>query len=908
MDSISIFPDPARQVSLAISLSPVGTLNVNPGFGEDALPSDVAWRIQKAFGQKQGLFQLGSREAQTPLPPAFAYWRDFSRHFMQVVSALPALPAKGEMLQLPLTEEDVTHWLAAAPPMEGLDFLTAQTLHALWDELGATLQRHLRQFPGSAAKFFQRLHPLWHQIGRVTLQLSETPEDPTRPFAFLATYSVVTKGTVRTSARHLPLAHAWKDYAGDQHREKLASLLSPLKDAATESFFLKHLIDSGELYQPLNWTPGEAYLFLQAVPVLERNGIVVRVPNWWKARARPQVKITVGEHADAGLNARSLLDFSVKLMLGDQTLTPEEWEAVQAEGAGLVLIKGQWVEVDRLRLKQVLAHWKKVERRVSKDGISFFDGMRLLAGSAADEAEDPELVEAQRQWSRVTAGAGLDAILRKLADPNEIESMHPGTALRATLRPYQELGLRWLWLVSQLGLGGCLADDMGLGKTIQVLALLLVLKQQGRGGPHLLVVPASLLGNWVSEIERFAPSLAVRMIHPSADSDFDPRKKQTIRDSDVVLTTYGGLIRWTWLQDIAWQVVILDEAQAIKNPQSQQTRAVKKLQARHRLALTGTPVENRLSDLWSLFDFLSPGLLGTQAEFLAALTRMAAKDPVDYHALRALVRPYILRRLKTDKTVISDLPEKTEVKAYCTLTPLQAALYQQALDAFSSHMDQWSGIQRKGSILALLMKLKQICNHPSQWTMDGRYNPEDSGKFLRLRELAETIAAKQEKALIFTQFRALTRPLADFLAEVFGRPGLVLDGHTRVGERRGLVEDFQRPDGPPFFVLSLKAGGTGLNLTAASHVVHFDRWWNPAVENQATDRAYRIGQTKNVLVHKFICRGTVEEKINTLIESKTSLAHGIIDSTAEKLLTDMNNAELLKLLSLDLNRALRQDE
>ena len=276
----------------------------------------------------------------------------------------------------------------------------------------------------------------------------------------------------------------------------------------------------------------------------------------------------------------------------------------------------------------------------------------------------------------------------------------------------------------------------------------------------------------------------------------------------------------------------------------------------------------------------------------------------DYHPLRALVRPYILRRLKTDKTVIADLPEKTEVKVYCTITPTQAALYQQALDSLSAQLDEWTGIQRKGSILALLMRLKQICNHPAQWLGSGRFDPKMSGKFARLGELAEVIAGKQEKALIFTQFRVMTRPLAEFLEGLFGRPGLILDGSTPVRERRGLVEAFQSPDGPPFFVLSLKAGGTGLNLTAASHVIHFDRWWNPAVENQATDRAYRIGQTKNVLVHKFICRGTVEEKIDALIESKISLAQGLIDSSGEKLLTEMSNAELIQLMTLDLARAL----
>jgi non-specific serine/threonine protein kinase len=353
-------------------------------------------------------------------------------------------------------------------------------------------------------------------------------------------------------------------------------------------------------------------------------------------------------------------------------------------------------------------------------------------------------------------------------------------------------------------------------------------------------------------------------------------------------------------------MVVLDEAQAIKNPDAKQTRAAKKLDARVRFALTGTPIENRLGDLWSIFDFINPGLLGSSKEFTTLVKRLADRPHNPYAPLRDLVRPYILRRLKTDKTVITDLPDKTEVKAFCQLSRKQAALYQQAVKELSEQLDDAEGIRRKGVVLSFLMRFKQICNHPSQWLGDGAWSEDDSGKWARLRDIAEVIAAKQEKVLVFTQFREVTAPLAAFLGSVFGQAGLVLHGETEVKKRKDLVRRFQEDEAVPFFVLSLKAGGAGLNLTAASHVVHFDRWWNPAVENQATDRAFRIGQTKNVLVHKFLCRGTVEEKIDQLIESKRQLSQDLLEGSAELLLTELKDEELLKLVALDINAALKE--
>src|ERR1700692_2722260 len=363
-----------------------------------------------------------------------------------------------------------------------------------------------------------------------------------------------------------------------------------------------------------------------------------------------------------------------------------------------------------------------------------------------------------------------------------------------------------------------------------------------------------------------------------------------------------------WRASTSWRLVILDEAQAIKNPAAQQTKAVKALKADARIALTGTPIENRLGDLWSIFDFINPGLLGSSKQFSGFVKNLADRPQNPYGPLRDLVRPYILRRLKTDKSIIADLPDKTEVKTFCPLSRKQAALYQQAVAELAGHLAEVDGIKRRGIVLAFLMRLKQICNHPSQWLGDGAWNEEDSGKLGRLRDIAEVVAARQEKALVFTQFKETTAPLVAFLGSVFGKPGLVLHGETEVKKRKDLVRQFQEDEDVPFFVLSVKAGGTGLNLTSASHVIHFDRWWNPAVENQATDRAFRVGQTKNVLVHKFVCRGTVEEKIDHMIESKKQLAGDFLSGGADILLTEMKDEELLKLVSLDLGAAMKEGD
>jgi len=410
-----------------------------------------------------------------------------------------------------------------------------------------------------------------------------------------------------------------------------------------------------------------------------------------------------------------------------------------------------------------------------------------------------------------------------------------------------------------------------------------------------------LIANWTHEIDAFFPSLHYFVAHP----DFQPAKRvekqstKALASVNLVITTYALAQKYTWLGAYTWGYVILDEAQAIKNPGTKQTRAIKALKAKNRIVMTGTPVENRLSDLWSLFDFVNPGLLGNKTEF-GKFAKSLKDSPDGYKRLRTVVSPYILRRLKTDKSVISDLPEKVEMKTYAALSKKQVVLYKAMVQELAETIATTKGIQRKGLVLASLMKFKQLCNHPDQYLGSGPYQEKHSGKFARLREICDTIAEKRERVLVFTQFKEITEPLSDFLESVFGREGLVLHGSVPVGKRKKMIARFQSREYIPFMVLSLKAGGVGLNLTRANHVVHFDRWWNPAVENQATDRAFRIGQKKNVVVHKFLTKGTVEEKIDAMLEEKRMLADKVVSATGEGWITEMGNDSLMDLFTLSL--------
>jgi non-specific serine/threonine protein kinase len=929
-------PAEAESVPIALAISPNGVFHLDPNPPPGCrLPSALAANIKEAFSTspRQGLLHLGTALLEADLPPSLAFGRELVKlcftHLCTIpeLDALDALDVKRDRLTLPAPIDELEALAGGAPPMTGAEYLSAKVLTVAWGALLDAITRELVAFEGPAHDYLRAKSPLWNAVGRVHFHLVENKRDELRPFAFLATYA--THLSKHARVQHAPLGRAIDEYAGARDRQKLLALLSPVHKAAEKSPVLKALVDSGEIFHPLAWTPREAFAFLKDMEAYESSGVIVRVPDFWRAKQppRPEVRVTVGGKRPAGLGADAMLDFEVSLVLNGEPLSAAEMRRILAATEPLVLLKGQWIEVDREKLNEVLDRWKRIEAQAAREGISFLEGMRLLSGVTLGPSEEAAGMTAAAwpAWTRVTAGPWLERLLSDLRHPESSGGADPGEDLQGTLRPYQRAGVAWLWLLSSLRIGACLADDMGLGKTLQVLSLLLLHKNKGAGraasrkgrnnlgarplsGPHLVVAPASLLGNWRAEAARFAPSLKVVVAHPSAmnAASLTCPSSDDLAGADLILTTYGTVLRTPWFAERTFGLVVLDEAQAIKNPDAKQTRAVKRLKSGARVALTGTPIENRLSDLWSIFDFLCPGLLGSPKAFQGFVKRLEADPGRGYAPLRKLVSPYILRRLKSDKSVIADLPDKTELTAYCSLTKTQASLYAKAVEELATALATSSGIKRRGIVLAYLMRFKQICNHPSQWLGDGAYRPEHSGKLARLRELCEPIAARQEKVLVFTQFREMTGPLAAFLADIFGRPGLVLHGETPVEKRASLVAEFQRDEGPPSFVLSLKAGGTGLNLTGASHVVHFDRWWNPSVENQATDRAYRIGQKKNVLVHKFVCRGTIEERIEALLASKRGLADDILAGGGEAWITELDRERLLELVSLDLERALEE--
>ncbi len=903
--------DTVRPAMLSPAVAPDGSLYLRDDPDAPGIPDDAARaRIEDAFQRTvpQGVLHLGARELDVILPPPLAWLRSFARLFLTRLCALPDLDAQGASVAVPLPPDATLEALAASvPAMRGGEYVSAELLAEWWDELHLAYRARITDTTPTA--WLRAQSAVWHAVGRVCFHLAERKGDP--PFAFLATFSAGVSASGRP--QHVPLGRALAESAELQDRARLDALLEPVRRAAAASEVVRALVDSGELFQTLGWTASEAHAFLLATGDCEAAGVQTRVPDWWSRRARPQVRVTLGAGARTSLSADALIDLAVGIEVEGEALTEQEIAELRAAGSGLVRLRDRWVEADPARLDALLKQWR-AHKKLLREGLSLHDALRLLAGAPLGDAPlDDALTDPA--WTRVSAGPWLAETLAALRDPSRLGDVSPGIEVRAELRAYQQLGLRWLWSLTRLGLGACLADDMGLGKTLQVIALLAVEKRhRGRtlAPPSLIVAPASLLANWRAEIARFAPGLVARTAHPSAGREAPPDDPaEALRwcaGADVVVISYGALTRSAWMRDTAWNLCVLDEAQAIKNADTKQSRAVKSLKGRGRIALTGTPVENRLGDLWSLFDYLQPGLLGTAKQFGGYAKRLTTEAaPEAWAPLRRLVQPYILRRLKSDKRVIADLPDKTEVTAWCPLTPAQVTLYRAEVDALTRALDDVEDeTARRGAVLTALMRFKQVCNHPSQRTGDGAFAPKDSGKFARLREITGEIAERGEKVLVFTQFQEMTAPLAGYLAGVFGAAGVVLHGATPVKERGRIVKVFQEDPRVPFFVLSLKAGGTGLNLTAAQHVVHFDRWWNPAVEDQATDRAYRIGQRRNVLVHRFACRGTIEEKVAALLDEKRAMAGAVLGAPAgaEVPLTELSDRALLELVSLDLARAL----
>ncbi len=652
----------------------------------------------------------------------------------------------------------------------------------------------------------------------------------------------------------------------------------------------------------LDLTPDAAMGFLRdGAPVLEQAGFGVLVPPWWSQRLRLKLKVEPFEELEEGeglFGLEGLCAYEWKIAVGDMTLSLSELRELAALKLPLVMARGRWIVLRPEDVEVALAFFERRAERGEAPAGELLRESLSLGGDA-----DSELPAAEME-----AGGWLKELLATNGD-RKLQEVPTPVTFEGELRPYQQRGLAWLSFLSSLGLGACLADDMGLGKTVQLLALLLAEREQAPTGsgkrrrkrlaPTLLVCPMSVAGNWQREAQRFAPGLRVH-VHHGPERLADKAFARAARANDLVVTTYALATRdRETLGAVKWERVALDEAQNIKTIDTKQTRAIRSLPARHRVALTGTPVENRLSELHSIVDFLNPGLLGSAAMFKRCYARPIERYR-DGHAaarLRRATGPFILRRLKTDREIISDLPEKIEMRVDCHLTKEQASLYQAVVEEMLEKAAQVEGIERSGVILAALMKLKQVCNHPAHLLKDHSDLGGRSGKLARLEEILAEALAEGDRALCFTQFAEFGHMLRAHLQERLGREVLFLHGGTPKSARDEMVQRFHGDDGPAVFVLSLKAGGTGLNLTAANHVVHFDRWWNPAVEDQATDRAFRIGQKKNVQVRKLMCVGTLEERIDTLINQKKDLADRIV-GTGEAWVTDLDTAQLRELVTL----------
>ncbi len=643
----------------------------------------------------------------------------------------------------------------------------------------------------------------------------------------------------------------------------------------------------------------EAFDFLKEYAwILEDSGYRVMIPSWWTPKGRRRAKIRVKSSAQRKrksvaqadnkglLGLDSLIQYSYELSVGGEAISRAEWEELVKAKTPLVQFRGAWMELDVKNMQQMLEFWQAhADEKPEMDMLSFLK-------MSADEDLEFEHDDALRE------------MMARFQDKSRFELIPDPPKFQGKLRDYQKRGLSWLQYLEQLGLNGCLADDMGLGKTIQVIARLINEREENVGvRPTLLIAPTSVLGNWQKEMTRFAPHLSSMIHHGSTRHKTAKPFQEECDKHDLVITSYAlARLDVKLLQAVEWKRVVLDEAQNIKNPQAAQTKAILKLQAEHRLALTGTPVENRLLDLWSIFNFLNHGYLGTRGNFRKSFEIPIQKenDRGRTQMLKRLSEPFILRRVKTDKEIIKDLPDKVEQKVYCNLSKEQASLYEAVVKDVTEQVENSEGITRKGLVLSSLMKLKQICNHPAQFLQDGsEFTKDRSHKLSRLTDMLEEAIESGESLLIFSQFREICDALDQFTRTSLHYPTYLIHGGTSRNKRQKMIEDFQQPETEPsVFILSLKAGGVGITLTKANHVFHFDRWWNPAVENQATDRAFRIGQTKNVFVHKFIAIGTLEERIDQMIEDKKQVADAIVGSD-ESWLSNLDNNAFKELIALN---------
>lgn len=822
----------------------------------------MPWRERKAVNSKSSSERL---------------FATLSLFFHKRISATRDINFLRENVVFTYKREHVNQELERASLASYQDELSNEWLDEQFAQLTRLFKKEIAHYPRTITDYYQEKGLSFAVSGQIFFHLAESKRAQ-YPFAFMASYTELENGHVQ----HYALAHALEKYKDDQ--SYILQLISSLSTLEKESSLIRKLMSTGELFQPIYFTDEEANQFLHELDLYERVGIRAKVPRWW-TRVHQPAKVQLKVETGAAFSKDKLLSFRPEIEYNGITVSPDELEEFLRMSEGLHAFRGTWIDVDHKRITELLTKANDL-RKQTREGLSLLDSLQL----------------ATKNQDFLDISCVLSYFKEALHKLTKCENYTVPSTLHARLRAYQLQGYQWLRAMDKLNLGVILADDMGLGKTLQIIAYLDALRTQKESNTHtqktaarsprkvLIVMPSSLLANWEEELKKFAPYAPFVTYHG---------KTRTIGPF-ITLTSYGMLKREAALLQQQWDVVILDEAQAIKNTSSQQAKAVKVLHSRIKIALTGTPIENDLMDLFSIFDFILPGYLGT-AYSIQKYARLLETKTHGYQQIQQATAPFIMRRVKTDKAIIHDLPKKMEHKEYIDLTPKQAALYRKTLAAFKKAIeDTTNQTDRRGMIFTTLTHLKQITNHPSQYSGNDVYKPSESGKFIRLAQLVEEIYNARERVLIFTQYKEIIPHLSAFLCDTLGRSvqPLVLHGGVNPQARQNVVNAFNGDSYHPFMILSLRAGGVGLNLTGANHVIHFDRWWNPQIEKQASDRAYRIGQTKDVMVHYFICRQTLDMSIDALLEKKKELSTSAIAENKAPSLTTLSNKELFEFFGL----------
>ena len=804
------------------------------------------------------------------LSASVAFLKYISKEFINSVVNDPGFNLRSNPEHIFLSDQAIHNIVNNVPYATGSEYVTTSWVNQVIGLLNQTYAVSCTASDEPPRLFIAHKSNAVCIPSRIYFHLVENKQHDNFPFAFLATYTTI----VNDAIVHAPLKNALSELQHNQ--QELQDLIWSITEIAEKSVFIRHLLDTGDIFYPIKFTNDEAYCFLKEISLYESRGVVCRIPKWYNDQNN-SIKLDIDEKKEYQIplfNKSVINQFTPQLIYHGIPITVEEARILLSRKEGLEQLKGRWIENDHQLLTALLEEYESLVN----DGTTLLDVIKNRSGIGYNETKpSPVSIEFSRaNFVEEFLNRGISSVAA-VPVPQSFEPI---------LRQYQIDAYNWLYALKELGMGACLADDMGLGKTVEVLSFLERIRYEG-ASRILIIVPATLVDNWRHEVSKFAPDMDLFVLRG--------RNEPLGSDVNAYLTicTYQTSLKSEYICRVNWDVVILDEAQAIKNYYTAQTKKVKQLKASMRIALTGTPIENNIVELWSIFDFLNPGLLGTRQEFIALYLRLQSR-PDGYKDIKALINPFVLRRLKTDKSIISDLPAKNEIDVTISLTKEQIVLYKRVVATMNAGIHKHHSRQEERIlVMTTLMKLKQVCNHPSQYYGDTYYDPDLSGKFTELKRICETISEKNERVLVFTQFKEIIPAIDELLEGVFCQKGFTIDGSTSMKKRDEYVQAFQSGE-VPYMVLSLKTAGVGLNLTAAQNVIHFDRWWNPAVENQATDRAYRIGQSKNVTVYRFISANTIEEVINGMLKVKQELADSIINDLDGNIISKLSTEELVK--------------